>query len=161
MDAAMREAALWQQTDGGAFGDADLLLGGSLDLGGQPPGAGALPQFTLGMGGPQAAAGAPAVAAGALFPGSLGVAGPSPELLMPMPMIPSGSLGGAGSAGSGGSSGGGGSVPQDQQAGKPMSKKEIARQKNREKQARFRARQKVRQRLGEGPFGQCAVGQGG
>ena len=135
-------AALWGQQTDGAFPDADLLLGGPLDLGGQPPGAGALPAYALN---PQAAAGAPAVAAAALFPGSLGLAGPQQELLVPMPMIPSGSMGGAGSAGSGGGSSGaaGGSVPHDQPAAKPMSKKEIARQKNREKQARFRARQKV------------------
>lgn len=143
MDISMQEAALWGRSgDGAGFSDAELLLGASLDLGGQPPGAGDLPPYGLGAG--AQAAGAPGVAAAAgLFPGNIGAAGLQPELLMPMPMIPSGS--GAGSAGSGGSSGAaGGSGPQDQAPAKPLSKKEIARQKNREKQARFRARQKVR-----------------
>lgn len=138
----MDSSMLWGQSpgDGAGFPDAELLLGASLDLGGQPPGAGDLPPYGLGAG---QAAGAPAAAAAALFQGNIGAAGPQQQLLFPMPMIPSGS--GAGSAGSGGSSGAaGGSGPQDQAPAKPLSKKEIARQKNREKQARFRARQKVR-----------------
>lgn len=142
----MQEAALWGQQD---FPNGDLLLGGPLDLGGQPPGPGFAPfaadaaaAAVLQAGGP---GGAPAAAAAGLFNQHLGAGGPRQDILIPPPMVPAASLGGTGSGGSGGGSSGAldGSEPLGAAPTKPLSKKELARQKNREKQARFRARQKV------------------
>ena len=142
------QEALWGQPDFANGGD--LLLGAS--LGGQPPGgdpgfapfaadaaAAAARQAAGGPGGAPAA-----VAAAGLFPQALGAAGPRQDILILPPMVPAASLGAAGSGGSAGGSGSDalGAAPP----GKPLSKKEIARQKNREKQARFRARQKVGRR---------------